>query len=147
MLLALIGVSLVLGALLTVQVGANAHLRLFLGQPLAAAIVNFVVGLAAIGIVAVAIRMPVPSSAAAARAPWWAWSGGLIGATYVASAVVLAPRLGATLFFALLVTGQLLAAVVVDHFGWMGFVEQRISLTRLVGIGCLAAGVLLVRRS
>jgi transporter family-2 protein len=145
--LVLIGLTLLLGAVLTVQVGANAHLRIFLGSPLAAAIVNFVVGLVAIVAVAVAIRMPIPSGASAARAPWWSWSGGLIGATYVAASVVLAPKLGATLFFVLLVAGQLLAAVVVDHFGWIGFPEQRVTLTRVVGLACLAAGVVLVRRS
>jgi transporter family-2 protein len=146
MLIVLVGLSLVLGALLTVQAGANAHLRLFLGSPLLAAVVNFVVGLVAIVGVGIAARVPLPALAAASRAPWWSWTGGLIGATYVASAVVLAPRLGASLFFAALVAGQLMGAVLVDHYGWLGFAQQRITLTKLLGLGLLVAGVLLVRR-
>jgi len=144
--LLLLAAALALGGLLTVQAGSNAHLRTFLGAPLAAAIVNFVVGLVALALWASVSRMTAPTVANAARAPWWAWIGGLIGATYVVSAVVLAPRLGATLFFGVLVAGQLLGAVILDHFGWLGFPEQRVTLWRLAGVACLLAGVWLVKR-
>ena len=139
--------ALVLGALLTVQAGANAHLRLFIGSPLSAAVVNFLVGLCLLVVVALVGRVPWPTMADAGRAPWWAWLGGAIGATYVALAVILAPRLGATLFFALLVAGQLSGAVIVDHFGWVGFPRQPINAWRLAGVACLIVGVWLIRRS
>lgn len=135
-----------LGALLTIQAGINAQLRTFLGPPVTAAFASFGVGLAALLLLALVTRTSVLSAAVVGRVPWWAWLGGLFGATYVVSAVVLAPRLGATLFVGVLVAGQLAAAVILDQFGWLGFPEQRVSAWRLVGVGCLLAGVWLVKR-
>jgi transporter family-2 protein len=144
--LILLAAALGLGGLLTIQAGINAQLRAYLGPPIAAGIVNFVVGLVALASVAVVTRTSLPAAATAARIPWWAWIGGLLGATYVVSAVVLAPRLGATLFVGVLVAGQLTAAVILDHFGWLGFPEQRVTAWRLAGVACLLAGVWLVKR-
>src|SRR5262249_27251247 len=96
--------------------------------------------------VALVTRTSMPAAATAARVPWWGWLGGMLGATYVVSAVVLAPRLGATLFVGVLGAGQLTAAVILDHFGWLGFREQRVTAWRLAGVACLLAGVWLVKR-
>jgi transporter family-2 protein len=144
--LILLAAALGLGGLLTIQAGVNAQLRSFLGPPITAGIVNFVVGLVGLATVAVLTRTSVPAAATAARVPWWAWFGGLLGATYVVSAVVLAPKLGATLFVGVLVAGQLTAAVILDHFGWLGFPEQRVTVWRLAGVVCLVAGGWLVKR-
>jgi transporter family-2 protein len=42
------------------------------------------------------------------------------------------------------VAGQLLAAVVLDHYGMLGFVQHPANGWRLLGIGLILAGVLLV---
>jgi uncharacterized membrane protein YdcZ (DUF606 family) len=34
---------------------------------------------------------------------------------------------------------------VIDHFGWVGFTEHPVTAGRVVGLGLLAAGVILVR--
>jgi transporter family-2 protein len=46
---------------------------------------------------------------------------------------------------ALVVAGQSIASLFVDHFGWVGFEEHHVSAGRLAGIGLVAAGVVLVR--
>jgi transporter family-2 protein len=78
--------------------------------------------------------------------PSWYWVGGLLGALYIAAAVVLAPRLGATTMIASVVAGQMLASLVLDHFGWVGFAEHHATPSRLAGVILVVAGVLLVRR-
>jgi transporter family-2 protein len=56
------------------------------------------------------------------------------------------PQLGAATFIALLITGQMLASVTSDHFGWMGLAQRSIDLPRLIGVALLIGGVVLIRR-
>lgn len=56
------------------------------------------------------------------------------------------PRLGAAASLCLVVLGQLLAALLVDHFGWLGFPQHSISLVRVAGVALLLAGVVLITR-
>lgn len=97
-------------------------------------------------ILVIGLRDPVPSLATVARIPWWAWSGGLFGAVYIGIAILLVPHLGAATFVALLITGQMLASVTFDHFGWLGLTQRAIDLPRLVGVVMLIGGVILIRR-
>lgn len=133
------------GAGITIQVGMNATVRMTIGSPVLAAIVNFVVGLSALVLLAVASgARVVPGSVAAV--PAWAWFGGLLGATYVAATTVLGPKLGAANFLALTLAGQMLAALLVDHYGVIGFPQSPLTPTRLLGTALLVVGVLLIMR-
>ena len=46
----------------------------------------------------------------------------------------------------LVVAGQLVASLVLDHFGWLGFPQHTLSVPRAIGALLILAGVLLVRR-
>jgi transporter family-2 protein len=94
----------------------------------------------------VAFRDPVPTAAMAARIPFWAWSGGLFGAIFIALGILLVPKIGAATFIALLVAGQMLASVAFDHFGLLGLTQRPVDLPRLIGVALLIGGVLLIRR-
>jgi transporter family-2 protein len=134
------------GLMLTVQVGVNSTLRRGLGSPVMAAAASFLVGLIGLALYLVLTRASIPTRAAVAGVPAWAWLGGLLGAFYVATSVVVGPRLGAAALLSLSVLGQLLASLAVDHFGWLGFPQHEVSVLRLIGAGCLFAGVLLIVR-
>jgi transporter family-2 protein len=137
--------AVLVGAGLTVQVGMNATVRMAIGSPVLAAIVNFVVGLGALALVAVASGARwAPGSAASV--PAWAWFGGLLGAAYVAATTVLGPRLGAAAVLALTLAGQMVAALLVDHYGVIGFPQSPVTPARLLGAALLVAGVLLIMR-
>jgi transporter family-2 protein len=135
------------GAILPLQAGINAELRRHLGHPLLAAVVNFLVGILALASTVAIAGVRMPALAEARAAPPWAWAGGLCGATLVVTAVVAAPRLGAVVLVAGLVVGQLVASVLIDHFGWVGFPVRPISAARVLGIVLLTGGLLLVQRS
>jgi transporter family-2 protein len=142
--------ALLAGAGLAVQVAVNARLRAHLAHPVLAALVSFVVGTAALAAAAAALGMLRADAAAvrqAAAAPWWAWAGGLCGAYYVFTGVVLTPRLGPALYFGLLVTGQLVTSLVLEHRAWLGVPAHPMSAGRLAGVALLLAGVALVRRA
>lgn len=139
-------VAVVVGALLPVQSGVNAQLRIALSNPLAAALTSFLVGSVGLFIALAASRAPVPLAAAWARSEWWYWTGGLLGAAYIAAAVVLAPRLGAATLTAAVVAGQMVISVVIDHYGLVGFTEHAASITRVFGAALVILGVILVQR-
>jgi bacterial/archaeal transporter family-2 protein len=135
------------GAMLPIQFGINAQLARWIDSPVHAALVSFVVGALALLIVTLALFRNLPTATRLADAPWWVWVGGLFGAFYVLGSVVAAPKLGAVTLVALILAGQAVSSLLVDHFGWVGFDEQPISLGRVAGVLLLAGGVALVRIS
>jgi bacterial/archaeal transporter family-2 protein len=134
------------GVVLSCQVGMNTQLRESAGSPLWATAISFVVGLIALLACCAAARAPLPSWAGLARAPWWAWLGGAMGAAYVAATVVLAPRLGAAALVGLVVAGQVLSSLVLDHFGALGFAVHTMNLPRIAGAALLLTGMWLILR-
>jgi bacterial/archaeal transporter family-2 protein len=134
------------GVLLITQVGINATLRHGLGTPVAAALMSFLVGSLALALFLLATRAPWPGRIQMLAAPWWAWLGGLLGAFYVVSTIIVGPRLGAAAMLALIVLGQLSASLLVDHYGWLGFARHPLTPLRLAGAALLFGGVLLIVR-
>ena len=133
------------GAATALQAPTNARMMGAVGSPVNAAFVSFAVGTAALGILAVVLQVR-PDIAASRALPWYAWVGGLYGAIFVVAAAWGVPRLGVATTIILMVAGQLLLSVVLDHFGAMGMPKQAISLGRVAGIGLVIAGVLMVRK-
>jgi transporter family-2 protein len=95
---------------------------------------------------AVAARVPAPSLQKIAGAPWSAWVGGVLGAAYAVAVVLLARQLGAATLTALVVTGQLVCSVLLDHFGLIGFEVHPAAVGRILGCLLLFAGLLLIWR-
>lgn len=138
--------AIMAGSLIPVQAGINASLRHFVQHPMLAAITNFLVGLTLLTTCAIAMRVPLPSGAQIAQAPWWSWIGGSMGAMLVLSGVLLSHRLGAATFVACIILGQLVASVALDHFGLVGFPQHSVTAPRVLGLCLLVAGVYLIRR-
>lgn len=133
------------GAATALQAPTNAKMMTAVGSPVNAAFVSFAVGTAALGILAVLFQAR-PDMAAARNLPWYAWVGGLYGAIFVVAAAWGVPRLGVATTIILMVAGQLLLSVVLDHFGAMGMPKQPISWGRVAGVLMVLGGVLMVRR-
>ncbi len=143
--LILVLVAFLIGMMLPVQAGLNAQLRTDLGHPLLAALASFGVGTVALFLLSVAARARL-SGGGLSEIPWWHWTGGLLGAVYVAAAVVLAPRLGAATLIAAIVAGQMITSLALDAKGWVGFSQQPLTPMRLVGGVLVIVGVLLINR-
>jgi transporter family-2 protein len=133
------------GAMLPFQFGINAVLARYVDGAARASLVSFVVGSLALLAAVLLFFRGLPSAEKAVEAPWWVWVGGLLGAFYVLGSVVTAPKLGAATLVALILAGQAVASLTVDHFGLVGFQENPITPGRLLGIGLVALGVVLVR--
>lgn len=138
--------ALLVGAGLVVQVALNMAISRATGSALFAALANFLVGTALLTLCLVLSRADWPTRAQLGTVPAWAWLGGALGAAYVAIATFAGPRLGALLLVALTVSGQMMASVIVDHYGLLGFNQQPVTTSHLIGIALLAIGIFLVAR-
>ena len=125
----------------------NANLRTQLDSPWWASFVSYVVGM--VVMLVVALLAPGPRFSLAPLAvsgnSWLAWMGGLFGAIFVTTAVLMVPRLGSATVLALIVVGQMLGALAFDHFALLGLPHQPASPMRWAGAACLILGVVLVQ--
>ena len=134
------------GAATALQAPTNAKMMTAAGSPVNAAFVSFAVGTAALGILAVVLQAR-PDMAVARSLPWYAWLGGLYGAVFVVAAAWGVPRLGVATTITLMVAGQLLLSLALDHFGALGVPRHPLNWGRVAGVALVLAGVLLVRRA
>lgn len=78
-------------------------------------------------------------------APAYAWLGGILGAMYVTIIILAFPRLGPALAFALLVAGQMITSLLMEHFDILVAQQHTITPWRLGGVALIIVGVILVR--
>ena len=142
----LLVMAFVSGALMPLQAGINGLLAKEVSSVLNAATISFLVGTAALLILALWQRDAV-SIGSLKGLHWWHWAGGLLGAFFVFTAAFVAPRIGALLFMALVLLGQLSSAVFLDHQGWVGFKEMPINLGKIAGLLLILSGIWVIRRN
>jgi len=136
--------ALVSGALIPVQAATNAALSKAVGGNVPfAAMMLFLVGLAGTALVMALSGSRLPTMNELQEVPWWGYAGGLIVGFYVLTITFLAPRLGVGAAIALVVTGQVLAAVTIDHFGLLRSLTIALSPTRAIGVALMVVGVFL----
>ncbi|HUR36740.1 MAG TPA: DMT family transporter [Terriglobales bacterium] len=131
------------GAAIALQALVNARLQQSAGNPVLAATISFAVGL--VGLLIVLAPTHTSGAQTLSQAPWWAWIGGLLGAFYIVMSILLIPRIGAAALISSTVLGQMVFAIIADHYGFMGTPVREASPLRLLGGALLIAGVFLIR--
>lgn len=134
------------GSGLAVQAAANARLSAVLQVPIASALWNFLLGSTALALLLASGLFGRPSFDDAAAAPWWAWIGGLLGALFVTTSILAVPRVGTVATFGAIICGQFIGAVLIDTRGWLGVEPIPLTLSRVLGVGLLIAGVILIQQ-
>jgi transporter family-2 protein len=133
------------GAVVPFQSAFNSNLARGLGHPLWATLASLLVSVLVLLPVILALRLPLPSLGFISKAPLWMWAGGAFGVCFVALAVMLLPKLGASGFVALALAGQVIASMLLDHFGLFGLVEKQLTMSRVLGALLLIGGVVLIQ--
>jgi transporter family-2 protein len=131
--------SLVAGSLLAVQAGANTQLSKATGSPFAATTIQVLIAGTLLLIVAAATGT-VFAIRGLPAVPWWHAIGGIATAIYVASTILLFPRLGAVVTVGLFIAGQMLASLSLDTFGVLGVPQQVPEPATMVGALAVLAG-------
>ena len=138
--------ALVAGAMMPTQAAINNKLAGVVESPILAAFVSFFVGTIGLFVYVLASGTPLGNLTSAKQAPPLLWIGGLLGAFFVTATVVLVPRLGVAMTFSVIIAGQMLVTLVIDHFGLLGVPVKEISLIRVAGILLITGGVVLIRK-
>jgi bacterial/archaeal transporter family-2 protein len=132
------------GGLIAAQPAVNAGLGKETGS-LVAALVSFAVGtLLLAGIVVAAGEVSGLSHTFDVR--WYYLLGGVLGAAYVLTALIVVKEIGAGGVAAATITGQLTLSIVLDRLGVLGLAETPITWERVAGVVLLLAGTYLIVR-
>ncbi|MEJ7632383.1 MAG: DMT family transporter [Rubrobacteraceae bacterium] len=134
------------GAALTTQFAVNAQLRTVVGGPVVAAAISFFIGTLALVAAALVVDRHVPEMSAVTSSPWWVWIGGLLGAAFVLASIILTPRLGAATTIGLFLAGQMIASIIIDHFGLLRVAVHEATIPRILGLALVLIGVFLVQK-
>ena len=73
--------------------------------------------------------------------PWYALGAGALGLIVIAAMSYMVPRVGVAPAVVLIVAGQLLVSVVLDHYGLLGAHPRPFDLTRALGLLLVFLGV------
>ena len=138
-------IALVSGAFLPIQAGLNSRLGKTLESPVHASMLSFVTGAAVLILYTLLTKQHV-SWAGLKTAPAYVWFGGILGAFYVTAIILAFPRIGPALTFGLVVAGQMVIAILLDHFNILVAQQHSINAWRVVGIILIISGVIIVRK-
>jgi bacterial/archaeal transporter family-2 protein len=134
------------GVLLIFQPLMNAILARAIGSPFGATLVSLIVSLTgAILMVAITGRGTMTRETLS-TVPWWVFLAGLVGLIFVLAGVTIAPVTGALVFIVCVIAGQLVGALVADHFGLFGIAVRHVSVGRLLGLALVLGGAVLAQR-
>lgn len=136
---------LLAGAMLPIQAGFNAKIGKEILSPVWASLISFVVGAASLFIY-VAITKTNFQFSGIKTAPTYAWSAGTFGAFYVTIVILAYPKLGPALTFGLIVAGQLLISIFLDHFNILVNQQHSLNWYRVIGMILILTGVLIIRK-
>jgi bacterial/archaeal transporter family-2 protein len=129
------------GAMMSCQAPINAALRNHVGV-FESSLISFLVGTL---ILALIVGVGGKGSLGAVRnVAWWHLLGGLIGAVFVTATLLAAPRIGVTQMVMATLAGQMVAAMLIDRYGWLGIPPKPIELTRVAGVALLVVSVALI---
>jgi transporter family-2 protein len=132
------------GGLIALQAPINAGLGRATGN-LPAALVSFTIGTIALAGI-VALSGQAGGLRSTFDVSWVYLLGGLLGAVYVANALIAVTAIGAGGVAAATITGQLTASVAIDRLGLFGLDEVPLTPERMIGVALLLAGTVLVVR-
>lgn len=137
--------ALTIGLIVPLQAAINHQLKAVVGHStVLAALVSFSVGTIALLCIAVLTGQKLAALLELPKAEPWMLIGGLLGAVFVFGTTLIAPKLGAATMLSLIITGQIIASMLFDRFGWLAMPIKELSWPRLLGAALVIVGVLLV---
>ena len=136
--------ALVAGTMLPIQGALNTRLGREGQSPFHASMISFIIGALSVALYVALTRQSV-SWSGLRGAPAYAWLGGVLGAFYVTVIILAFPRLGPGLTFALVVAGQMIVSLLLEHLDILVAQQNPITAVRLGGVALIIAGVILIK--
>ena len=139
-------VTMFLGVVLTVHLAMNGKVGAVIGNPRVGNALFWCIG----AVMALAIGLSGWQSGALSglrQVNPLLLTAGAMGATLVFGIAWIIPQIGAQQMTVMLLAGQILSAMLLSHFGWLGSPVQPVTLTNVMGALLMIAGVFLAIRS
>jgi transporter family-2 protein len=133
------------GAFLPLQAGLNTRLGKAIGSPVYASLISFIIGALAVLLYCLLTKQHVVW-ACMKSAPLYVWLGGVLGAFYVTAIILAFPQIGPAMTFGLVVAGQMIISVLLDHFNILVVQHHSINIWKLLGIVLIVSGVIIIRK-
>jgi transporter family-2 protein len=137
--------AVIAGAFLPIQGGLNNKFGKALESPVHASMISFCVG-AIVLILYIALTRQTVLIDGFKTAPSYFWLAGVLGAFYVTVVIYAFPRIGPALTFSLVVAGQMIIAVILEHYNVLVAHSHPVSFLRIIGIMLILAGVIVIRK-
>src|SRR5262245_27590771 len=134
--------TIFLGVVLTAHLAMNGKVGAAIGNPRVANALFWCIGAAGACVIGATGWTPGALDGVRSVNPILL-TAGVLGASLVFAIAWSIPRVGAFGLMMGLLAGQILAGMVLSHFGWLGSPLQPISLLNLVGAAVMVGGVVL----
>ncbi len=141
-----LALALITGALIPIQASTNTAFSKSIGNPIITGLMVFVIGFIGMSLFVFVSRTPLPGTQQLTAAPLYGYLGGVIIAIYVVMISILVPRIGVGTAIAFIVTGQIICAVVIDHFGLFSMQVRPVDANRIIGMLLMIGGIYLVMK-
>lgn len=136
-------IALVAGVSMAIQGSINTRLGKVVGQWEAIFVVH-VVGLVGVSFLLFALKMGHGNLGRIMKGPWYTPLGGIIGVLIVWGVMASIPKLGVAVATTSIIVGQVLTALLIDHFGFFGLRTTPFTWLKGLGLLLLAAGAKLL---
>lgn len=136
-------VGLIIGTWEPVQTSMNSRLKIALGSPYLSSLFSFGTGAVILGIANLAIYHTLnlfPNQLFMSQ-PLWFWLGGVFGAIYVTSNILLFPNLGSVQTAIMPILGQILMGLIIDNFALFGSLHRPLTFIKALGATLVILGV------
>ncbi|MGI0134062.1 MAG: DMT family transporter [Candidatus Micrarchaeaceae archaeon] len=134
------------GILQALGVSMNAQLRISLINPWLASAVSFGPIFVFFTCACMVMPRPWPTLQMLIDTPWWAPLGGLAGAVAVFAGLTIVDKIGAAPLNGMIITTNILASIVIDHFGLLNLPVHQASLGRIMGAIFMVCGIILISK-
>lgn len=139
-------VALAAGTFTALQSALNTRLSQYVGSPIVSATISVSITTVCLIIAALILRVPLPTATTFSAAPWWSWTGGIIGAAFLVTVIYAVQGLGVAGAISVVMAAQIVTSIILDQLGIHGGTPVPFTLWRAVGAVLLIAGVWLINK-
>jgi len=122
----------------------NAQLKNSLQNPWLASSVSFSLILIVFLLLFAVFHKPLPSMTSLSTLPWWAPLGGLAGSMAFFLALLFVTKIGSGPFNGTVITANIIASLLIDHYGLFNMPIHSINMMRLIGGALMIGGIILI---
>lgn len=141
-------IGFVFGFCPPIQTAINSALGQQLHSSILASLISFTIGTIALFILTLifnrTLKMKAYDQQKGKLKPIY-FIGGILGVIFVTTNIILMPHLGAALTTIIVMLGQMLMGIIIDHFGLLGTYVNKITKRKIVGIVAMMIGIVLLR--